>query len=60
VARRKIEDRNIRILTKGTSSYSVTLPIELIRELAWRGGQKLELHFNKRNSEIIIRDWKKE
>ncbi len=59
MARRKIEDRNVRKLIKGTSSYLVTLPIELVRELEWREGQKLEVRFNKRNAELIIRDWKK-
>jgi bifunctional DNA-binding transcriptional regulator/antitoxin component of YhaV-PrlF toxin-antitoxin module len=58
MARRKIEDRNIRSLTKvarGTS-YSVTIPIEYIRKLKWRGKQKLEVKLYQ--DRIVIRDWK--
>lgn len=38
MARRKIEDHNIRSLTKlaGGSSYAVTIPIDMIRERGWK------------------------
>ncbi|MDO9578969.1 MAG: AbrB/MazE/SpoVT family DNA-binding domain-containing protein [Bacteroidales bacterium] len=58
MTRRKIEDRYIRSLTKvarGTS-YAVTIPIEYIRKLKWRGKQKLEVKLYQ--DRIIIRDWK--
>jgi bifunctional DNA-binding transcriptional regulator/antitoxin component of YhaV-PrlF toxin-antitoxin module len=58
MARRKIEDRNIRSLTKvsGGTSYGITLPMEYIRKLGWRAKQKLEVKLYQ--DRIIIRDWK--
>jgi bifunctional DNA-binding transcriptional regulator/antitoxin component of YhaV-PrlF toxin-antitoxin module len=58
MTRRKIEQRNIRSLTKVASgtSYSVTIPIEYIRKLKWREKQKLEVKLYQ--DRIIIRDWK--
>ena len=58
MTRRKIEERNIRSLTKVASgtSYSVTIPIEYIRKLKWREKQKLEVKLYQ--DHIIIRDWK--
>jgi len=60
MSRRKIEDRNIRSLTKlaGGSSYAVTIPIEIIRELGWQSKQKLEV--KKYGNGVIIRDWEPE
>jgi len=51
-------DRKVRSLTKiaGGTSYAVTIPIEYIRELKWRGKQKLEVKLYQ--DRIIIRDWK--
>ena len=60
MSRRKIEDHHIRSLTKqaGGSSYAVTLPIEMVRELGWRSKQKLQV---KRYGEgILIKDWEEE
>lgn len=58
MGRRKIEDKNIRKITKvGGSSLSVTIPIDIIRELGWRERQKLIL--TKRGKKIIIEDWPK-
>ena len=58
MSRRKIEESNIRSLTKvaSGSSYSVTIPIEYIRKLKWREKQKLEVKLYQ--DRIIIRDWK--
>jgi hypothetical protein len=49
MTRRKTEENYIRSLTKvsGGTSYAVTIPMEYIRKLKWRGKQKLE-----------VRDWK--
>ena len=60
MARRKIEDHNIRSLTKlaGGSSYAVTLPIDIIRELGWKSKQKLVV--KKYGNGIIIQDWEEE
>lgn len=58
MALRKKEERKIRNLTKiaGGSSYAVTIPIEYVRKLKWRGKQKLEVKLYQ--DRIIIRDWK--
>ncbi|MGB8491065.1 MAG: AbrB/MazE/SpoVT family DNA-binding domain-containing protein [Bacteroidales bacterium] len=54
----KTENVKVRSLTKiaGGSSYAVTIPIEYIRTLKWRGKQKLEVKLYQ--DRIIIRDWK--
>ena len=58
MTRRKTEENHIRNLTKvsGGSSYAVTIPMEYIRKLKWRGKQKLEVKLYQ--DRIIIRDWK--
>jgi bifunctional DNA-binding transcriptional regulator/antitoxin component of YhaV-PrlF toxin-antitoxin module len=57
MARRKIEERNIRSLTKmsGGTSYGITIPMEYIRKLGWRSKQKLEVRMY--GDRIIVRDW---
>ncbi|MBL4644249.1 MAG: hypothetical protein JKX80_00090 [Candidatus Pacebacteria bacterium] len=59
MARRKLEDRSIRKLTRTGSgkSISVTLPIDVIRKLKWRDKQKVVV--TKRGKGILITDWKK-
>ena len=58
MARRKLEDKNIRKLTKsGGKSISLTLPIGIIRELGWQKKQKVVV--TKRGDGILIQDWKK-
>jgi Ni/Co efflux regulator RcnB len=58
MARNKLEDRNVRKLgKKGRGrTISVTLPIELVRELRWREGQKVVV--KKRGQGLVIEDWK--
>lgn len=58
MALRKSDETKVRSLTKiaGGSSYAVTIPIEYVRELKWRGKQKLEVKLYQ--DRIIIRDWK--
>ena len=54
--KRKIENRNIRTLYKsGSGSYSLTLPIEIIRAFKWREKQKVTVKKSGKN--IIISDW---
>ena len=57
--RRKIENRHIRKLSKsgGGASISLTLPIEIVRELKWRDNQKVVA--KRRGKGILITDWKK-
>jgi len=51
-------NKNIRKLTKvGGLSLSVTLPIEIVREMKWREKQKVTVR--KSGQKIIIEDWKK-
>jgi hypothetical protein len=60
MARRKLENRNIRSLNKISNgeSYSVTLPIEAIRAFHWQRRQKLELLIDEKHKRIVIQDWK--
>ncbi len=56
MARRKLGDRQIRKLYKNSGgSIQVTIPIEIIRELKWRSGQKVVVE--KRGKGISIVDW---
>ena len=58
MARRKLEDRNIRKLvrTGRKGSISVTIPIDIVRELKWREKQKVVV--KKRGKGVVIVDWK--
>jgi bifunctional DNA-binding transcriptional regulator/antitoxin component of YhaV-PrlF toxin-antitoxin module len=57
MSRRKLEDMNTRNLQKtGGNTYTVSLPIEIVRDLGWKTKQKLEV--KKYGDGIIIRDWK--
>jgi hypothetical protein len=59
--RRKINERFIRKISKvaNGTSYSITLPIEIIREWKWKEKQKVVLDIDKKNRVIKIKDWKK-
>lgn len=57
MARRSLEDREVRKLSKRGASYTVTLPIEAVRALKWRDNQKLTI--TRRGSALVIKDWKK-
>ncbi len=60
MGRRKIEDHHIRNLQKtaGGSTYIISLPIDVVRELGWRSKQKLVVR--KHGEGILIKDWKPE
>jgi len=53
--RRKLKDKNIRKIFKSGSSYAVTIPIELIKELKWKEKQKVVV--KKRGEGLVIVDW---
>ena len=56
MGRRKVENRKVRTLTRNnSSSYSVTLPIELVRRLNWRNHQRLVI--SRRGKHLIVEDW---
>ncbi|MBU4360582.1 hypothetical protein KKA66_01900 [Patescibacteria group bacterium] len=54
---RKIENRQIRKLTKSGrgASISLTIPIEIIRKLKWRDNQKVIV--KQRGEGVLITDW---
>jgi antitoxin component of MazEF toxin-antitoxin module len=54
----KSENHNIRKLSKVAdgNSFSITLPIEYVRELKWKERQKLVVQLKGRH--LIIKDWK--
>ena len=59
MSRRVLEEKNIRKITKtGITSYSVTLPIEMVRKLKWKQTQKVEFELDEKRERIIIKDWK--
>ncbi len=55
--RRKLEDKNIRKIYKHSSSYALTLPIEIVKELKIKEKQKVVVR--RRGKKIIIEDWKR-
>lgn len=58
MATQKSYNKSIRKLTKvGGLSLSVTIPIEIVRELKWRERQKVVV--KKRGKKIVIEDWSK-
>ena len=56
MTRRKTEDKNIRKVFKSGSSYAVTIPLEIAKNLKIKKGQKVVV--GQRGSKIIIKDWK--
>jgi hypothetical protein len=57
----KIENRNVRKITKvgGGKTYSVTIPIKIIREFGLQEGQKLVVEKYGKGKRISIEDWMK-
>ncbi len=55
--RRKIINRNIRKIYKKSGSYSVTIPMEIAKDLKIRKGQKVV--FKRRGKSIVISDWER-
>ena len=40
-------------------TYSVTIPIEMVRFLKWQEKQKVVFELDKKKKELKIKDWKK-
>jgi len=61
MSRRKLLERHIRKLSRvgGGKSYSVTIPLEMIKTLKWIKTQKVVFELNKKKKELKIKDWKK-
>ncbi len=55
---RRAGEQSVRNITQNkTGTYSVTLPIEYVRELKWQQGQKVVVSL--RGNKMVIEDWKK-
>jgi hypothetical protein len=52
--------KQVRKLTKvgGGKSYSIALPVEVIRKFKWKERQKLTVTVDLKNKKLVIRDWK--
>ena len=59
--RRKSEQENIRSLTKtgGGRSYTVSLPVAVVRAFGWKERQKLTLTVDHKHHTILVKDWEK-
>jgi antitoxin component of MazEF toxin-antitoxin module len=58
VQKKQQDDKNVRIIQKQVNgSTTVTLPADLLRELAWKEKQKVVV--KKRGTAILIELWKK-
>lgn len=59
MARKKIENRNIRKLSRvgNGKTYTITIPIEIIREFGWQRKQKLVVEMDKKDKIVKIKDW---
>ena len=56
--RRSLDEKSTRkIFKSGGSSYAITLPKELIKDLGWKNKQKVVV--KKYGKGLIIKDWKK-
>lgn len=56
MARRKSEEHNIRHLMKlGETSYAITIPIEIVRDMEWKKKQKLIV--TRYGDGIIVKDY---
>lgn len=54
-----VSKKSLRKLTKvGGATYSLALPVEVIRKFKWKEKQKLTVTVDLKNKKLIIRDWK--
>ena len=56
MTRRKIGNKNIRKIFKNGSSYAITIPLEIVKELKWRKSQKVVIKKTKQG--FLVNDWK--
>jgi len=54
---RTTQNKNVRNLQKNQSTYYVTLPVEMVKELDWKERQKVVVQ--KVGKTLVIKDWKK-
>ena len=53
--RRKLTDKSVRKIYKKSGSYGVTIPMEIIKALKIKEGQKVVV--KQKGKSIIITDW---
>lgn len=56
MGRRKIGQEQIRSIQKTHGTYTVSLPVELVRELGWQERQRVVI--TKSGGKLIISDYK--
>ncbi len=58
MARRILDERNVRKLHKtgGGRAVSLTLPIEVVRNLKWKAKQRVVVR--QVGKKVVIEDWK--
>jgi hypothetical protein len=55
-----MRNKNIRKLQNPAGkSYTVSIPIDMIRYLKWREHQKVVFELDKRRKRLIIKDWER-
>jgi len=61
MAREKLENRKIRKLSRvgNGKTYTITIPVEIIREFGWQKKQKVVVEMDKKNKVVKIKDWEK-
>jgi len=57
--RRKVENENVRTLTKagGGKTYTVSIPASTIRGFRWKEHQKVVVTADPKTKTITVRDW---
>lgn len=54
--RRKLIDKSIRKVYKKSGSYGITIPIEIVKEMKIKEGQRVVV--KAKGKSIVIIDWK--
>ncbi len=57
MARQEEGKENIRKIQQSGDMYTVSIPIELMRELGWREHQKVVIERDEKGDGLKIKDW---
>ncbi len=57
MTRQKLENKNTRKLLRLGKSLGATFPVEFLRKLKWRKGQKITIKLS--GKKLIVKDWSK-
>ena len=55
MGRKRLEEKSIRKLQKNGGSVVVSIPVDELRKLKWRSGQKVVV--KRKGCMIVIADW---